>query len=294
MLSKSIFGMAVLAHFVAAQDTSVHGAGALGTVMGPVAFLWPADRAWDGAHDNTGPCGSTAAIVNRTAFPIGSMGTIETTIAADASKMAIRIAYGNSRFPSQLEVFKTKLTRKDPTSQTEFQDTQGNVTEMEPGHQCYPIKTDAEKVTPGSNATIQIEYIGNDSGTDETFFACADITFVESATFDATDVMCFNVGESEFIPAGSTGTSSTPPASTGTVASPEPTVATEEKSSGGLSTAAKAGIAVGAIVGTALIAGVTFFALRRKRSTPKDAEAQPPMGKVFSRSASIGSAQTAH
>lgn len=103
------------------------------------------------------------------------MGTIETTIAADASKMAIRIAYGNSRFPSQLEVFKTKLTRKDPTSQTEFQDTQGNVTEMEPGHQCYPIKTDAEKVTPGSNATIQIEYIGNDSGTDETFFACADI-----------------------------------------------------------------------------------------------------------------------
>lgn len=119
-------------------------------------------------------------------------------------------------------------------------------------------------------------------------------TFVESATFDATDVMCFNVGESEFIPAGSTGTSSTPPASTGTVASPEPTVATEEKSSGGLSTAAKAGIAVGAIVGTALIAGVTFFALRRKRSTPKDAEAQPPMGKVFSRSASIGSAQTAH
>ncbi|KAG4442028.1 hypothetical protein IFR05_002496 [Cadophora sp. M221] len=277
MLSKSILGMAVLARFAAAQDTSVHGAGALGTVMGPVAFLWPADRAWDGAHDNTGPCGSTAPIVNRTAFPIGSMGTIETTIAADASKMAIRIAYGNN-----------------PTSQTEFQDTQGNVTEMEPGHQCYPIKTDAEKVTAGSNATIQIEYIGNDSGTDETFFACADITFVESATFDAKDVMCFNVGESEFIPAGTTGTSSTTPASTGTASSPEPTVAAEEKSGGGLSTAAKAGIAVGAIVGAALIAGVAFFALRRKRSTPKDAEAQPPMGKVVSRSASIGSAQTAH
>ncbi|KAH7330520.1 hypothetical protein BKA65DRAFT_480657 [Rhexocercosporidium sp. MPI-PUGE-AT-0058] len=278
MFSKSILGMAVLARFVTAQDKSVHGSGALGTVMGPVAFLWPTDRAWDGAHDNTGPCGSTAAIINRTAFPIGSMGTIETTIAADASKMAIRIAYGNN-----------------PTSQTEFQDTQGNVTEMEPGHQCYPIKTDAEKVTPGSNATIQIEYMGNDSGTDETFFACADITFVESATFDATEVMCFNVGESEFIPAGTSGTtSSTTPGSTGTVASSEPTVAVEEESNSGLSTGAKAGIAVGAIVGAALMVGIAFFALRRKRSTHKDAEAQPPMGKVLSRSASIGSAQTAH
>lgn len=274
MLSKSIVAMTMLAGFSAAQ--SVHGSGALGTVMGPVAFLWPADRAWDGAHDNTGPCGSTAAIVNRTLFPIGSMGTIETTIAADASKMAIRIAYGNN-----------------PTSQTEFQDTQGNVTELEPGHQCYPIKTDAEKVTPGSNATIQIEYIGNDSGTDETFFACADITFVESATFESTDNMCFNVGESEFVPAGTTSTTSTP-AATGAVSSSEPTVAAEEKSSGGLSTGAKAGIAVGAIVGAALIAGVAFFALRRKRSAPKDAEAQPPMGKVVSSAASIGSAQTAH
>jgi len=275
MLSKSVLGMAVLARFATAQEASVHGAGALGSVMGPVAFLWPADRAWDGAHDNTGPCGSNAAIVNRTLFPIGSMGTIETTIAADASKMAIRIAYGNN-----------------PTSQTEFQDTQGNVTEMEPGHQCYPIKTDAGKVTAGSNATIQIEYQGNDSGTHETFFACADITFVESATFDAKNVMCFNVGESEFIPAGTT--PAVTPATIDTGASAAPTVTVENKSNGGLSGGAKAGIAVGAIVGAALIAGLAFFALRRKRSVAKDAEAQPPMGKVASRSASIGSAQTAH
>ncbi|KAL2067589.1 hypothetical protein VTL71DRAFT_2014 [Oculimacula yallundae] len=278
MLPKSILAVSVLARFAAAQDASVHGAGALGTVMGPVAFLWPADRAWDGAHDNTGPCGSTAAIVNRTLFPIGTMGSIQTTVAADASKMAIRIAYGNN-----------------PTSQTEFQDTQGNVTSMEPGHQCYPIETDSKKVTPGSNATIQIEYRGNDSGTDETFFACADITFVDSATFDAKNVMCFNVGESEFIPAGTKPAAASPnPASSGTAASSAPTVAAEEKSNNGMSAGAKAGIAVGAIVGAALIAGLAFFALRRKRSTPKDAEAQPPMGKVVSRSASIGSAQTAH
>ncbi|CZT50425.1 uncharacterized protein RSE6_11404 [Rhynchosporium secalis] len=271
MLSKSILGMAVLARFAAAQEASVHGAGALGTVMGPVAFLWPADRAWDGAHDNTGPCGSNAAIINRTLFPIGSMGSIETTIAADASKMAIRIAYGNN-----------------PTSQTEFQDTQGNVTELEPGHQCYPIKTDAEKVTPGSNATIQIEYQANDSGAQETFFACADI----SATFDAKNAVCFNVSESEFVPAGTK--PATTPVSSGTAASSPPTVPIAEKSDSGLSVGAKAGIAVGAILGAALIAGLAFFALSRKRSVPKDAEAQPPMGKVVSRAASIGSALTAH
>lgn len=108
--------------------------------------------------------------------------------------------------------------------------------------------------------------------------------------------MCFNVGESEFVPAGTAPTpSAANPASTGTATSAKPTVAEEEeKSSGGLSTGAKAGIAVGAIVGAALIAGFAFFALRRKRSTPKDAEAQPPMGKVVSHAASIGSAQTAH
>lgn len=106
--------------------------------------------------------------------------------------------------------------------------------------------------------------------------------------------MCFNVGESEFIPAGTTSTTSTP-AATGAVSSSEPTVAAEEKSSGGgLSAGAKAGIAIGAIVGAAMVAGIAFFALRRRRSAPKDTEAQPPMGKVVSSSASIGSAQTAH
>jgi hypothetical protein len=57
--------LSALATAVVAQ----HGASELGN-MGPVAFLWPEDRAWDADHDNTAPCGSVAAVGNRTRFPI--------------------------------------------------------------------------------------------------------------------------------------------------------------------------------------------------------------------------------
>lgn len=40
------------------------------TDMGPAAFLWPPDRAWGEAQDNTAPCGSSAGVTNRTEFPL--------------------------------------------------------------------------------------------------------------------------------------------------------------------------------------------------------------------------------
>lgn len=55
-----------------AAAAEVHGAGAEGTVMGPVAFLWPSDRVWDASQDNTAPCGSSAGVTNRTEFPLGN------------------------------------------------------------------------------------------------------------------------------------------------------------------------------------------------------------------------------
>ncbi|EKD19466.1 uncharacterized protein L3040_002658 [Drepanopeziza brunnea f. sp. 'multigermtubi'] len=271
MLSTFI-ATSLLARFASAQ--AVHGTGALGTTMGPVAFLWPADRAWDAAHDNNGPCGSNAPIVNRTDFPLGAVGSIETTIADDAYNMAVRIAYGNN-----------------PTTQDQFQPVIGNVAELEPGHQCYSVST-APTATPGSNATIQLEYWADDSGTQESFFACADVTFVEAATF-SLEVPCFNVTEDEFMPVDPA--SPTTPATT----TPVDTLVSADKDDNddddddGLSTGAKAGIAVGAIAGALLLAAAAFFLIRRKRSAAaKETEALPPMGKV-SDAASIGSAQTA-
>lgn len=55
---------------MSARAAEVHGAGAEGTVMGPVAFLWPDDRPWSASHDNTGPCGSADGVTNRTQFPL--------------------------------------------------------------------------------------------------------------------------------------------------------------------------------------------------------------------------------
>jgi len=46
---------------------------AQGSVMGPVAFLWPADRPWSAQMDNIGPCGSSVSQGNRTDFPLGCM-----------------------------------------------------------------------------------------------------------------------------------------------------------------------------------------------------------------------------
>lgn len=54
-----------------------------------------------------------------------------------------------------------------------------NVTEIEPGHQCYKIDDLPSTVTAGSNATIQLEYWAEyedeNSGKNETFYVCADI-----------------------------------------------------------------------------------------------------------------------
>lgn len=49
---------------------AAHGDGVEGTIMGPVAFLWPEDRSWGAAYDNSGPCGSRSSVTNRTEFPL--------------------------------------------------------------------------------------------------------------------------------------------------------------------------------------------------------------------------------
>jgi hypothetical protein len=73
-----------------------HGEGAEGTEMGPVAFMWPSDRIWDAAHDNTAPCGSAAGPSNRTIFPL-QQGQVALSIADDAWFVAFRLAVGNGK-----------------------------------------------------------------------------------------------------------------------------------------------------------------------------------------------------
>jgi hypothetical protein len=70
---------------------------------------------------------------------------------------------------------------------------------------CYALPESPRAVTDGSNATIQLKYT-SDFGTDrnQTFYACADITYVDSAAF-TTQIPCFNVTSEEFVPAKESG-----------------------------------------------------------------------------------------
>ncbi|KAJ4333361.1 hypothetical protein N0V87_007652 [Didymella glomerata] len=218
--------------------------------MGPVAFLWPPDRVWDAQHDNTAPCGSSAGPSNRTIYPL-SQGAVALSIADEAWHVAFRLAVSDN-----------------PTTQADFDDqVVNNITDVDPGHQCYSIDR-LEGITAGTNATIQLEYWsefeGENNGNNQSFFACADITFVETINF-SIKVPCFNVTSDNFN-TPTPGSSGSSPSNTDLSASSTPEQASG--GGGGLSTGAKAGIAVGAIVGGLAVLGAgAFFLWRRGKST---------------------------
>ncbi|GAP88003.2 putative gpi anchored protein [Rosellinia necatrix] len=263
-------GLALLAaigsSFTVAKGSEVHGEGVEGTVQGPVAFLWPENRPWSAATDNVGPCGSPSGASNRTDFPL-SQGSVALTIADEAWNVAFSIAYAD-----------------DPTIQSQFAQQVVSVPEVESGHQCYKIADIPNNVAAGSNATIQLEYWSNIDneleGRNQTFFACADITFVEAADF-TVQVPCFNVTSGGF---HSPETSSTP--TTGG----QNDDASQSSLGGGLGKGAIAGIAVGVIVASLLVIGVAAFVVFRRRSNKStDHENELPRTKGMAEATSIGS-----
>lgn len=70
MQYSSLRFTAALAWLSTAVLATTHGEGDEGTIMGPVAFLWPDDRPWGAAYDNSGPCGSSSGVSNRTTYPL--------------------------------------------------------------------------------------------------------------------------------------------------------------------------------------------------------------------------------
>ncbi|RYO96149.1 hypothetical protein DL766_001928 [Monosporascus sp. MC13-8B] len=266
--------LAVLTGGRLASGQEAHGEGVEGTEMGPVAFLWPADRPWSAEADNIAPCGSAGGPTNRTDFPL-SQGSVSLSIADDAWNVAFSIAYDNN-----------------PTAQSDFtQQVVDNVTAIEPGHQCYKVADIPNTVEPGTNATIQLEYwssMGDElGGRNQSFYACADITFVETKDFDV-QVPCFNVKASEFnLPKDDEDkdSASAEPSATGEV---------NAESSGdfasGLTSGAKAGIAVGVIVASlAIVGAVAFAVLRKRKSAPVDHERAIPASKGMAEVASVNS-----
>ncbi|KAI1143544.1 hypothetical protein F5Y05DRAFT_368956 [Hypoxylon sp. FL0543] len=281
MRSSQLSYLAALASTqLVAGDGEAHGEGLEGTVMGPVAFLWPENRPWSASADNIAPCGSSSGVTNRTNFPLTS-GTVALSIADDAWNVNFSIAYDNA-----------------PTTQSQFtQQVVSEVNEIEPGHQCYKIASIPNTVNVGTNATIQLEYWSNIDnelgGRNQTFYACADIMFVEYKDL-AAPPPCFNVTPSSLDSGSSSSTSAPVPSATG--ATTESSSTTSNQGSGGsggdgLSTGAKAGIGVGVGVASLLIvAAIAYVVLGKRHSRPVDNEAavsgskgQPEVASVNSR-----------
>ncbi|EFQ26797.1 uncharacterized protein GLRG_02617 [Colletotrichum graminicola M1.001] len=147
--------------------------------MGPAAFMWPADRVWSGDMDNQEPCGSRSGVGNRTEFPLVG-GKVALVAQDDYYNTKISISYKN-----------------DPTSNSDFTTIiqEQSVADLDPGHTCVGVPDPPASVAAGSNATLQIVYRADwDAPHNQTFYACADITYVEAAAFRAR-VPCFNATE---------------------------------------------------------------------------------------------------
>lgn len=165
---------------------------------------------------------------------------------------------------------------------------------MELGHTCVPVSDAPDSVTSGDFATLQIKYIADfDTPDNQTFYACADIKFVEVEAFDIA-VPCFNATESDDDDGAgpdwdyhdqdgddnesdSSSTAAAPSSTSSANASEDESNegATDGgKSSSGLSGGAIAGIVVGSVAGVGLIAAAALFLYRRKQQKQRLARQQ--------------------
>lgn len=130
--------------------------------------------------------------------------------------------------------------------------------EQKPGHLCVPVKDAPPSVKPGTNATLQIKYTAiDDKPHSETFYACADITYVEFPNFKE-DIQCFDMP-----PDTGSGTN------TGSVAignSASDSSKGSSGGSGGLSGGATAGIVVGVVAAVSMLAaGLMIYRRKQQR-----------------------------
>jgi hypothetical protein len=241
--------------------------------MGPAAFMWPKDRVWSAAMDNTAPCGSVTGAGNRTDYPLRTFTPLafkkyrsnsvlkKTQRSHSSSKMNPTTL--NSPSPTSkvhtpyLPSLPPILTHTDPKSNADFNTliSPELFKALARGHTCIPVSDAPPSVAAGANATLQIKYIADfDKPENQTFYACADVRFV--ALSDMKEgVPCFD----QTRPAADDDdddkedSSESPHGSSG-----------KDKAKSGLSGGAIAGIVVGAVAGLALLGLAAFLVYRRK------------------------------
>ncbi|KAF2762226.1 hypothetical protein EJ05DRAFT_535477 [Pseudovirgaria hyperparasitica] len=245
-----------LSWMVVAQVTSPNQAAA--------AMLWPPDRRWGAAVDNTEPCGSAQSVWNRTDFPLTN-GRIAMAMQDDAYNVTISISY-----------------LANPTANNDFEEVlnperDSELTEFDPGHQCFDVPDAPSGTVAGQSATIQLNYISDfDNDGNKTFYACSDVTYVAVQSFNATRLsgVCF---DTDFDPGD-------PLVHPSITASPTtlPSAEQSDKKSG-LSGGAIAGIVVGVVVGGgALLIGAFLLYRRRGQRMRRDEAVNVRMNELTS------------
>ncbi|OLN83746.1 hypothetical protein CCHL11_08711 [Colletotrichum chlorophyti] len=248
---------------VSAKSVALFGSMLLGNViasdkMGPAAFLWPPDREWSADADNTAPCGSTKGPGVRTEFPLVN-GKLALVTQDNTRSVHLSVSYEN-----------------DPKSLTDFDTFMGpsDVGSLDLGHTCITAPPAPEGVTAGSNATYRILYVSNfdqEESKRETFYACADVTFVD--VFTAT-IPCFNATVSDpDVDIDETVSVTTTDAGGNTPHTASDFVANKSSDSG-LSRGVIAGAVVGSVAGVTLLGLVAFF-LWRRNNAKKNAVTEP-------------------
>jgi hypothetical protein len=175
----------------------------------------------------------------------------------------------------------------DPTTNDDFESfiEGSSISDIKPGHECYSVPNPSIDVEEGMNATFQIKYTSDfDTNKNETYYACADITYVPASKF-TYQVPCFNVTTDDFTAV----TTTTAAGSTATGVSDSTSVASEttQKSSGsgsGLSGGAIAGIVVASVAtvafGIALLFGyrriLQKYRFFRQKASVRNVDWTPP------------------
>ncbi|KKA29997.1 hypothetical protein TD95_003829 [Thielaviopsis punctulata] len=237
--------------FVAAVSRATAASDDAAEDMGPAAFMWPQDRVWNAAADNTAPCGSVARAGSRTQFPLTN-GRLALVAQDESAAIHIGVSYHD-----------------DPTSLDDFDifTDPSELADLDPGHTCVTVPDAPSNITAGSNATFTLFYMLPDSG--EVYYACADIEYVETSAF-TTAIPCFNATtEDPDVQVDSDVNSSVADSAAADDYHSESDLeawgADGDKSSG-LSPGAKAGVAVGAVAGAAVLAVVGVLMWRRRKA----------------------------
>ncbi|KAK1517472.1 WSC2 [Colletotrichum paranaense] len=275
---------------VSAKSVTLFGSMLLGNVMGadnmgPAAFLWPPDREWSADADNTAPCGSTNGPGVRTEFPLmnGKLALVTQDITRSVH-LSVSYENGTCKYNALLSstlrlgnIYLTSTTQTDPKSASDFETFLGpsEVGSLDLGHTCVTVPSAPSGTAAGSNATYRMLYVSNfdqDESKRETYYACADVTFVEVF---AASIPCFNATVSDpDVDVDTTVNVTTTDSGGNTPHTAADFTATGESKSSGLSKGAIAGAAVGSIAGVSLLVLAGFF-FWRKKAAKKEAVTEP-------------------